>query len=148
MIHNDAFAWENLKRGHFRENLFFLVNIPVIPHKPWIQHNIPIPPNLYEELCKVVKQKLATGVFEPSNSYYQSRWFCVLKKDSKLLCIVQSLECLNQVTIAQSGVPPFTEQLAEQFAGHACTHVSVTTVHYLSKNRLAFTPIKPMPATF
>jgi hypothetical protein len=34
--------------------------------------------------------------------------------------MVQSLELLNTVTIQHSGVPPFTEQLVEQFAGHAC----------------------------
>jgi len=36
------------------------------------------------------------------------------------LQIVQSLELLNAVTITHSGVPPFTEQLAKQFAGRAC----------------------------
>jgi hypothetical protein len=41
-------------------------------------------------------------------------------KDGKSLRIVQSLEPLNKVTIQHSGVPPFTEQLAEQFAGRAC----------------------------
>ena len=70
MIHNDAFAWENSERGHFREDFFPPVDIPVIPHKPRIQCNILIPPGLYEELCKVVKQKLDAGVFEPSNSSY------------------------------------------------------------------------------
>ena len=54
------------------------------------------------------------GVFEPSNSSYRSRWFCVVKKDGK------SLEPLNKVTIQHSGVPPFTDQLAEHFAGRAC----------------------------
>jgi hypothetical protein len=94
--------------------------MPVVPHTPWVQRNIPIPPGLYEELCKLVKQKIDAGVFEPSNSSYRSRWFCGLKKDGKSLRIVQSLEPLNQVTIAHSGVPPFTEQLAEQFAGRSC----------------------------
>ena len=70
MIHNNAFAWKNSEHGHFREDFFPPVDIPVIPHKPWIQCNIPIPPGLYEELCKVVKQKLDAGVFEPSNSSY------------------------------------------------------------------------------
>ena len=70
MIHNDAFAWDNLECGHFREDFFPPVNIPVISHKPWMQHNIPIPPGLYEELCKVVKQKLDARVFEFSNSSY------------------------------------------------------------------------------
>ena len=130
MIHNDTFTWDNLECGHFRENFFPPVNIPVIPHKPWIQHNILIPPGLFEELWKIVKQKLDAGVFEPSNPSYWSRWFCVLKKDGKLLCIVQSLEPLNQVTITHSGVPPFTEQLTEQFAGHACNSMMDLFVGY------------------
>ena len=92
----------------------------MIPHKPWVQQNIPIPPGLYNKLCKLVKQKLNAGVFEPSNLSYWSRWFCVVKKNGKLLHIVQSLEPLNQVTITHSGVPSFTEQLAKQFAGCIC----------------------------
>jgi hypothetical protein len=36
MIHNDAFAWETLEREHFREDFFPPIDIPVIPHKPWI----------------------------------------------------------------------------------------------------------------
>ena len=111
MIHNDAFAWDTSGWGHFREDFFLPIDIPVIPHKPWVQQNMPIPPGMYNKLCKLVKQKLNTGVFEPSNSSYRSRWFCVVKKDGKLLHIVQSLEPLNQVMIAHSGVPPFTEQL-------------------------------------
>ena len=120
MIHNDAFAWDTSEQGHFREDFFPPIDIPVIPHKPWVQRNMPISPGMYDKLCKHVKQKLDAGVFEPSNSSYWSRWFCVVKKNGELLHIVQSLEPLNQVTIAHSGVPPFTEQLAEQFAGRAC----------------------------
>ena len=130
MIHNDAFAWDTLEQGHFRKDFFPPIDIPVIPHKPWVQQNMPISPGMYDELCKHVKQKLDAGVFEPSNSSYRSRWFCVVKKDGKLLHIVQSLEPLNQVTIAHSGVPPFTEQLAEQFAGRACNSMLDLYVGY------------------
>lgn len=63
---------------------------------------------------------MAAGVYEPSNSLYRSRWFCVLKKDGKSLRIVHSLEPLNTVTIAHSGIPPIPEHLAEQFSGRAC----------------------------
>ena len=46
---------------------------------------------------------------------------CVkLKKDGKSLRLVHSLEPLNEVTIAHSGVPLATETLAAQFAGWAC----------------------------
>src|SRR5271156_6601552 len=68
-----------------------------------------------------------TGIFDSS---YRSRWFCVLKKDGKSLRIVQSLEPLNKVTIAYSGVPPFTEQLAKQFAGRVCNSMMDLYVGY------------------
>ena len=120
MLHQDAFAWNDTERGHFREDFFPPVEIPVIPHTPWVQKNIPIPPGLYDEVCEVLQRKIDAGVFEPSNSSYRSRWFCVVKKDGKSLRIVQSLEPLNAVTIRHSGVPPFTEQLVEHFSGRAC----------------------------
>ena len=50
----------------------------------------------------------------------RSRWFYVLKKDGVSLRLVHSLEPLNKVTIAHSGVPPVTEILVVQFAGRAC----------------------------
>jgi RNase H-like domain found in reverse transcriptase len=43
-----------------------------------------------------------------------------LKKDGKSLRLGHSLEPLNEVTIAHSGLPPATETLAAQFAGRAC----------------------------
>src|SRR5277367_3832472 len=78
------------------------------------------------------------GVFEPSNSSYRSRWFVVIKKDGKSLRIVQSLEPLNEVTIAHSGVPPYTEQLGEQFAGRSCCSMMDLYVGY-DKRALATT---------
>ena len=68
----------------------------------------------------MIKLKLDAGVYEPSNSSYRSRWFCVIKKDGKSLRLVHSLEPLNEVTIVHSGIPPATETLAAQFAEHAC----------------------------
>ena len=120
MEQNLGFAWDDTERGRFREDFFPPVDIPVVPHKPWVLKNIPIPPGLYPKVCEVIKTKIDAGVYEPSNSSYRSRWFCVLKKDGVSLRLVHSLEPLNKVTIAHSGVPPATEQLASQFAGRAC----------------------------
>jgi Integrase zinc binding domain/RNase H-like domain found in reverse transcriptase len=120
MLHQDAFAWNDTERGHFREDFFPPIEIPVVPHVPWVQKNIPIPPGIYDEVCRTIQRKIDAGVFEPSNSSYRSRWFCVVKKDGVSLRIVQSLEPLNEVTIQHSGVPPYTEQLVEHFAGRAC----------------------------
>ena len=120
MLQNLGFAWDDTERGRFREDFFPPIDIPVIPHKPWVLKNIPIPPGLYPEVCRIIKTKMEAGVYEPSNSSYRSRWFCVLKKDGKSLRLVHSLEPLNEVTIAHSGVPPATETLAAQFSGRAC----------------------------
>ena len=120
MLQNEGFAWEDSERGRFREDFFPPIDIPAVPHKPWVLKNIPIPPGVYPEVCRIIRSKIDAGVYEPSNSSYRSRWFCVLKKDGKSLRIVHSLEPLNEVTIAHSGVPPATETLAAQFAGRAC----------------------------
>ncbi|KAJ8462363.1 hypothetical protein ONZ51_g10947 [Trametes cubensis] len=127
---NDAFAWDESERGQFCPDFFPPVTIPVIPHKPWVQKNLPIPPGLFDEICAVIRKKEAAGVYEPSNSSYRSRWFCVVKKDGKSLRLVHSLEPLNAVTIAHSGVPPFTEHLAESFAGRACGGILDLFVSY------------------
>ncbi len=119
-LQNGAFAWTDLERGHFREDFFPPIEIPTIPHKPWAQRNIPIPPGIYDEVCKIIKSKIDAGVYEPSNSSYRSRWFCVVKKDGKLLRIVHSLEPLNKVMIKHARVTPFTDQIGEHFAGRAC----------------------------
>ena len=118
--HQDGFAWDNTEWGHFCEDFFPPIDMPVVPHKPWVLCNIPIPPGIYDDVCEAIHEELQAGTFEPSNSSYGSHWFCVVKKDGKALQLVLSLEPLNQVTIQHSGVPPFTEQLTEHFASQAC----------------------------
>ena len=117
---NLGFAWYNLECGHFCKDFFPSIEILTIPHKLWAQQNILILPGIYEEVCQIIQNKLDTGMYKPSNSSYRSRWFCMVKKDGKLLRIVHSLELLNRVTIKHTGVTPFTDQISEHFAGCAC----------------------------
>src|SRR5882762_610445 len=119
-LQNQGFAWNDTERGRFREDFFPPVLMPVVEHKPWVLRNMPIPPGLCDEICNIIRTKIDAGVYERSNSSYRSRWFTVIKKDGKALRLVHSLEPLNAVTIQHSGVPPFTDQIAEQFAGRAC----------------------------
>ncbi|THU79330.1 hypothetical protein K435DRAFT_590002, partial [Dendrothele bispora CBS 962.96] len=114
-----AFAWNEDEAGTFRKDFFPPVSFPVIPHTPWVIKNIPIPPGIFEDVCKMIKKKIDSGTYEPSNSPYRSKWFCVAKKDGKLR-IVHSLEPLNAVTIQHSEVPPATYELANHFAGRSC----------------------------
>ncbi len=52
------------------QDFFPPIEIPTIPHKPWAQHNIPIPPGIYDEVCRLMKLKLDVGVYKPLNSSY------------------------------------------------------------------------------
>jgi len=44
--------------------------MPVIEHKPWVLQNMPIPPGIYEDVCKIIQTKIDAGVYERSNSSY------------------------------------------------------------------------------
>ena len=89
-LQNGTFVWSNKERRYFREDFFLPIDIPTLPHKPWAQRNIPIPPRIYDKVCRLIKHKIDASMYKPSNSSYQSRWFCIVKKDSKLLRIMQS----------------------------------------------------------
>jgi hypothetical protein len=85
-----------------------------------VERNFPIPLGIYKDVYAIVQKGVADGIYEPLNSSYRSRWFCILNKDGKPLRPVHSLEPLNHVTIQHSGVPPIPEHLAEQFGGRTC----------------------------
>lgn len=89
-------------------------------YKTWSLRNIPIPPGIFDRVVEIIKSKIAAGVYEPSNSSYRSRWFCVLKKDGKSLRLVHDLQPLNAVVIKDAGLPPMVEQYAESFGGRGC----------------------------
>ncbi|EEB88796.1 hypothetical protein MPER_13190 [Moniliophthora perniciosa FA553] len=65
-LQEKAFAWEPSEGGNFRTDFFPPVRFPVLPHVPWVERNIPIPPGIYAEICKIIKDKIDAGVYEPS----------------------------------------------------------------------------------
>ena len=117
--HETAFAWVPTEWGRLDDQYFPPVKIPTIPHTPWILHNIPIPPSSWDQAIQIIKDHIASGVYEPSAAAYRSCWFCVLKQDGKTLRLVHDLQPLNTITIWDSSVPPFVENLAESFSGYA-----------------------------
>ena len=135
-LQNEGFAWDNSECGHFREDFFPPIEIPIVAHTPWVKQNIPIPPGIYDEVCRIIRVKMDAGVYERSNSSYRLRWFCIVKKDTTSLRLVHSLEPLNAVTIQHSGVMPFTEHIAEQFAGRTCGGILDLYVGYDERVRL------------
>jgi len=84
----------------------------MVAYISWVEKPFRIPLAIYKEVCRMIKKKIDVGVYELLNSSYCSRWFCIIKKDGKSLQIVHSLEPLNRVTIAHSGLPPATKELA------------------------------------
>jgi hypothetical protein len=90
VAHEAHFAWEDSERGQFKHEFFPPVEIPVVPHTPWVCSQIPIPPGHFEEFCKNIKLKIDNGVYEPSNSSYRTPIFAVIKKDGKSLRIVHA----------------------------------------------------------
>src|SRR5271154_382339 len=108
-LHEEAFAWDEQEKGNFSEDYFDPVVIPTIEHVPWVLRNIPIPPGIHDEVVKIIKNKISSGIYDPSNSPSRSRCFFVLKKDGKSLRKVHDLQPLNAVTIKDSAVPPVVE---------------------------------------
>ena len=100
-----------------QENYFEPIIIPTVPHTPWVECNIPIPPGIYDKVVRIIKENKKIGIYERSNSSYQSKWFCVLKKDGKSLQIIHDLQPLNVVTFKDSGALPILEFYAENLGG-------------------------------
>jgi hypothetical protein len=116
----ECLSWIEEEKGEFRQDFFPPVRILTVLHMPWVYKNIPILPGLHNELVKILRDKIASGAYEPSNTAYRSRWFCVIKQDGSSLRIVHDLRPFNTVTIGDASVPPITEQLVESFGARAC----------------------------
>ena len=84
---------------------------------PWVRQNIPIPPRIHDKVIRIIKEKIKIGIYERSNSSYQSKWFCVLKKDGKFLRIIHDFQPLNAVTIQDLGAPPILKFYADNLGG-------------------------------
>ncbi|KAL1684603.1 hypothetical protein GGG16DRAFT_35846, partial [Schizophyllum commune] len=82
-MNETSLAFEESQRGTLKESYFTPYKFATIPHKAWEYKNIPIPPGIHDKVIELLKEKMKAGVYEPSQSSYRSRWFCVLKKNGK-----------------------------------------------------------------
>ncbi|KIP02206.1 hypothetical protein PHLGIDRAFT_60783, partial [Phlebiopsis gigantea 11061_1 CR5-6] len=64
--HQNHFVFEDSQRGSFREDYFSPYIIPVVPHIPWAFKNIPIPLGIQDRVIELLREKIAAGVYEPS----------------------------------------------------------------------------------
>ena len=106
-------AWNESEKGRFRDDYFTPVIMTVVDHIPWVKQSLLIPPGICDKIIALIKQKIAAGVYEPSNSSYHHQWFCVVKKNSDI-CIVHNLGLLNAIMIKDAAQPPLVEHYAEQ----------------------------------
>ena len=120
VLHNNemGLAWDESEKGHFRDNYLSPVVIPTIEYVPWAHRQPPVPPGIRDEVLKLIQSKINSGVYEPSNSSYQSKWFCVAKKNRSVR-IVHNLQPLNAVTIRDAATLPYVEHFVEQSAGRS-----------------------------
>jgi hypothetical protein len=116
----ECLLWMEEEKGVFQQDFFPPVRILTVPHMPWVYKNIPILPGLHNNLIKIIRDKIVSGAYEPSNIAYHSRWFCVIKRDGSSLCIVHDLCPFNAITIRDASIPPTMEQLVESFGARAC----------------------------
>ena len=92
--------------------------MPVVEHVPWNNPPIPIPPAHVQEVHNLIKTKINTSVFEPSQASYRSLIFCVPKANGKLRIVI-NLWTLNSYSIKDSGLPPSLDPFVELFSGHS-----------------------------
>jgi len=57
-----------------------------------LNKNIPIPPGIHVRSSKIIKEKIKIGIYERSNSSYQSKMVLCPQKDGKSLWIVHDLQ--------------------------------------------------------
>jgi hypothetical protein len=91
---------------------------------------------MWADMIQIIKDRISSGVYGPSATAYRSRWFCILKQDSKSLQLIHDLQPLNAVTIRNSSTPPFIEHFAKSFAGYAVygmmdLFAATTNAHYI-----------------
>lgn len=99
-LREKAMTFDEMERGCLKDSYADPYVIPVVPHDPWTEKNIPIPLKIREQVLALIRQRLRSGLYERAESPYSSRWFCVPKKDNKLR-LVHGVEKMNSITIAE-----------------------------------------------
>ena len=113
-----ALSWTVAERGKFSTEFFDPVIIPTIPHEPWQEKNRPIVPGAREEVRRIVKDRIDSGVYEHSSASYRSNIFPVPKSDGALR-VVHDNQQLNKVSIRDAALPPNPDHIVEEMSGRA-----------------------------
>src|SRR5947207_11536768 len=118
--YESAIAFDDSEMGLLRSEIEPPAVIHTVPHVPWQQQNIRLPFAMKEAATRIVKEKLAKGLLEPSQGPYRNRYFLVTKKlmDWRF---INDVQLLNKITIRDSGMPPSVDEFSEDFAGYPIT---------------------------
>jgi len=57
----EAITWDTSEHGNFWKDYFDPVVISTIEHIPWVECNIPIPLGIYDEVVRILKEKIWVG---------------------------------------------------------------------------------------
>ena len=121
LVKNEAtIAFEDIYRGTLKESYFTPYKIPHVPHIPWQDKNIPIPPGLRDKVMELFQLKIKAGVYEPCQSTYRSHWFCTWIPEKQKLGNIHNLQPLNKVSMRESSIPPNLDQFIDQYLDGKC----------------------------
>ena len=108
-----AIAFEDEYWGTLKETYFSPYKIPHIPHIPWQERNIPIPPGPRNKVIDLLCLKIKAGVYESCQFPYQFQWFCTWIEAKQKLCIVHDLQALNAISLKESSIPLNLDQFVD-----------------------------------
>ncbi|ESK81933.1 gag-pol polyprotein [Moniliophthora roreri MCA 2997] len=135
-----AFAWNAAEGGNFRTDFFPLVKFPVLPHVLWVERDIPIPPGIYKEVCRIIKDKIDAGVYEPSSSSYQSKWFCIPSVTAEVASHFSGRACIGLLDIWVG----YDERLIDEESRDLTTFQTLFGPHQLVKLPMGWTNLVPI----
>jgi hypothetical protein len=112
-----ALAWDFIKIGKVKPEIFFPVQIRIVDYKAWYCAGFPIPKTLNQTVIEMLNDRINKGVLEPCHGLYRNLWFLVKKKDGKYRLVNYAVE-FNRVIIRNANLFPAVNSFSEEFAGY------------------------------
>ncbi|GAA5958908.1 hypothetical protein JCM10213_008536 [Rhodosporidiobolus nylandii] len=116
-LREKALAFDESEMGRRKESYGPPTKLPVVPHTPWQETSFPVPAAIRKKVIALFRRQLAAGIFEPSQSSYAGRWFCIEKKNGDVR-LVMSSEKINGISIRDCNVPPPVREYISDLVGY------------------------------
>ncbi|RKP33733.1 hypothetical protein BJ085DRAFT_5536, partial [Dimargaris cristalligena] len=82
---DQVFAFNKTHLGMVKPEFAPPIRVATVPHTPWNFKPFAVPRAMHDQVVAMLRDRLESGVIEPSEGPYASRWFTLLKKDGKNL---------------------------------------------------------------